>query len=175
MGPAALAQEHKVHLSTIYNIKKSLNDEKKIAGNFSEYKDLQNRKRMRLPKYEKIDRCLFFWFRQMRAKDFPVTGDMILEKAEMFNKDLGIEQNWKPSNGFLRTFKNRYGIRSKELCGEVASADLEAVDEFINNYAAENGEFDPNCTYNGDETGLNHKSLPCKSLVEAGDSCQVIR
>lgn len=174
-SPVSLAQEHKVHLSTIYNIKKSMNDDKKPSGNFQEYKDLQNRKRMRLPKYQQVDQCLYYWFRQMRARDFPVTGDMILQKAEEFYKGLGNLEEWKPSNGFLRTFKNRYGISSKQLCGEVASADSEAADAYVNSYATENSEFDLECTYNGDETGLNHKSLPNKSLVEHGDTCQVMR
>jgi hypothetical protein len=175
---SSLAQKYGVHLTTIYRLKNGFQDKPgqgiKRSGNFHEYKNLQDRKKMRLPKYDEVDKCLYYWFRQMRARDFPVNGDMLLQKAAEFNKALNGKQGWTPSNGFLRTFKSRYGIKCKALTGEIASADLEAADEYIAKYPTESEGFDPNCQYNGDEFGLDYRSLPTKSLVQDGDECQVI-
>lgn len=172
-SPQSLAQQFNVNVSTIYNIKKGENAQQNLSGNFAEYRNLNNRMKMRRPKYEQVDQCLWFWFRQMRARDFPVTGDMILLKAEFFNLALSGDPSWKPSAGFLRTFKNRYGIRSKQLSGEIASADVDAASEYVANYELENEGFDKECSYNADESSLAYRALPDKSLVEPGDACQV--
>lgn len=60
---ALLAQQYDVNVTTIYRLKNSDINSKKSGGNFEEYKDLSNRKRMRLPKFSHVDKCLFFWFR----------------------------------------------------------------------------------------------------------------
>lgn len=170
---AMLAGKYGVNLTTIYRLKTCNTGSKKSGGNFEEYKDLCKRKRMRLPKYAQVDKCLFYWFRQIRDRDLPVTGDMLLVKAEFFNKEIGGDPDWKPSNGFLRSFKNRYGIKSKQLTGEIASGDSEAAEEYARNFSEENQEFDDDCQYNADEFGLEFRTLPSKSLVGDSDKCQV--
>lgn len=71
------------------------------------------------------------------------------------------------SSGWLDRWKKQYGIRQLEICGEKLSADSEIVakfcEKFQNIIQQENLTLDQ--VYNCDETGLNYKMLPSKTLA----------
>jgi len=80
---------------------------------------------------------------------------------------MNVHHNFRASNGWLRNFKKRYGIRSLNIQGERLSADSEAAKEFtktlkdiikVENYSED-------FIYNADETGLYWKSFPKKTLT----------
>ena len=57
---------------------------------------------------------------------------LLIEKAKSLAKDLGIsEGTLQFSPGWLYKFENRNGIRREKLCGEEASADLNAITESL--------------------------------------------
>lgn len=70
------------------------------------------------------------------------------------------------SNGRLERFKSRHGIRELEIQSEKMSADVSAANSFKDGFKKELDENDNDLDflYNADETGLNWKSLPSKSL-----------
>ncbi|XP_053968717.1 jerky protein homolog-like [Anastrepha ludens] len=72
---------------------------------------------------------------------------------------------FKASDGWLRNFKARHGIRELDLCGEKLSADNTAAEKFIEEFKTKIENYDPEFVFNADETGLNWKALPRKTLA----------
>lgn len=76
--------QYKVGKSTITDIKKS---EPKLREFKAEKEQLGMRnaakkaKAMKSSVNEELDRALYIWFRQMREKNFPVSGPLLLEKV----------------------------------------------------------------------------------------------
>lgn len=117
---------------------------------------------------EALDTALYLWFIQKRSEGIPLSGPIIAAKAIQFNMQLNGDANFKASTGWLDNFKNRHGIRELNIQGEKLSA---ANAETVNNFKR---KFDEMITemglcrdqvYNADETGLNYKALPTKTLA----------
>jgi len=88
---------------------------------------------------------------------------MLQEKSKQIAEMHGFD--FKGSNGWLEKFRKRNNISFKSVCGEAASVDEEAVDnwkakipEIIANYA----ECD---IFNADETGLFYRVLHDKTMA----------
>ena len=122
---------------------------------------------MKLASNTNLDDAVFKWFTQKRCQGEPISGPILYEKAVQFNEKLGGTSNFQASTGWLKRFKSRHGIRELQIEGEKLSADSSAAESFkiklrdiLNqeNYALEN-------VYNADETGLNWKALPRKTLA----------
>lgn len=91
---------------------------------------------------------------------------MLKEKARYFNRELGGPDSFKASEGWVDRFKKRYEIRQISVQGESLSADTGGAEEFkeeIKKIEEENYDLDN--IYNADETGLNVKMLPKKTLA----------
>lgn len=126
------------------------------------------RKTMKKSEYEKTSEALFLWFSQQRQKGNPISGPILKEKALFFRNELKEGDNtFTASEGWLDRWKKRYGVRQLEICGEKLSADSEAVVQFCERFnkivLEENLTMDQ--IYNCDETGLNYKMLPKKTLA----------
>ncbi|XP_057667238.1 jerky protein homolog-like [Diorhabda carinulata] len=111
--------------------------------------------------------AVYKWFIQKRCQGEPISGPILCEKAVQFNEKLEGPSNFEASSGWLKRFKSRHGIRELQIQGEKLYADLLAAELFkiklrdiLNqeNYGLEN-------VYNADETGLNWKALPRKTLA----------
>lgn len=127
-----------------------------------------DRKSMKKSEYEKTSEALFLWFSQQRQKGSPISGPILQEKALFFRNKLDEgEKDFTASTGWLDRWKKRYGIRQLEICGEKLSADSEVVGGFCEKFQQivkiENLTLDQ--IYNCDETGLNFKMLPSKTLA----------
>ena len=59
------------------------------------------------------------WFTRARAKNIPMTGRLIQERAIMYASKLGIDQ-FSGSNGWLEKWQKRHNVRMVVLSGEVA-------------------------------------------------------
>lgn len=115
--------------------------------------------------------ALFMWFSQQRSKGMPISGPMLQEKAIYFCQKMKEDDNFSASTGWLNRWKKRYGVRQMTICGEKLSADFEAANEFrteLNNLMV-NENLTEEQLYNCDETGLNFKRLPTKSLVSRNE------
>lgn len=109
---------------------------------------------------------MFLWFTQQREKGVPITGPVLQEKAKLLSEMLGNDgKGFTASNGWLDRFKTRYGIRQLHLCGEKLSADENAVDVFKTEFEDMIKGYTKDQIFNADETGLNFKMLPKKSLA----------
>jgi hypothetical protein len=130
-----------------------------------------DRKTLKKSDFEKVNEALFMWFTQQREKGMPLTGPLLQEKAKMLAELLGDEgRDFCASSGWLDRFKKRYGIRQLNLCGEKLSADPDAVDVFKTMFADYTEGYSKDQIYNADETGVNFKMLPKKSLASATET-----
>ena len=74
-----------------------------------------------------LNELIWDWFAKARSWNFVVTGPILQEKARELVKEMDFT-TFKASNGWLQSFKKRYGANSSMLSGEAADvrdADVE--------------------------------------------------
>ncbi|XP_064462141.1 tigger transposable element-derived protein 6-like [Ornithodoros turicata] len=129
------------------------------------------RKKVKRPSYEEIEKAAFAWFLDVRARNVPVSGAMLIQKAKDFGCMLGCD-DFKASNGWLQNFKARHQIVGKVTSGESASADVASAaswnEECLPHVLS---SFDPADIYNADESGLFFQMLPKRTLALKGEAC----
>lgn len=125
------------------------------------------RKTMKSSDYESVGHALFLWFTQQRQKGVPVSGPILQEKALSFAKKVANTESFSASTGWLDRWKKRHGIRQLSICGEKLSADVTCIEKFKADFEKEIREkgYTLDQVYNCDETGLNYKMLPSKTLA----------
>lgn len=173
--------ESATSLSKIYNVPRTtINDLKrcgdKIEDHISKMEstdgDVIRRKTMKLSKHDELDQVVFYWFAQQRSQGIPLSGPIIQQKALDFNKKIqSCDPSFKASTGWLDKFKNRHGIRQLSIEGEKLSANSAVVSEYVSKLQAEikNRNLTRSQVYNCDETGLNWKTLPQRTLASSSE------
>ena len=78
--------------------------------------------------------------------------------------------NFSASNGWLCCFLARHAISSAVLCGEAGSVNQDTVDDWTRRLPDIIKDYDLDCIYNCDETGLMYRTLPSRSMVVKGAS-----
>lgn len=130
---------------------------------------IEERKSMKRSEYEKVSEALYQWFRVQREKGTPISGPILQEKALKFYQDFKEEgePEFTASSGWLDRWKQRYGIKQLSICGERLSANSNSECEFKLKFQAliEEEGLSGEQIYNCDETGLNFRMLPTKSLA----------
>lgn len=166
-----LATELGVGKATICDWKKNRAKIEQFCNVASE-KSLETRHHVTLAVNNKIDEAVFLWFAQERQKGIPISGPLIQEKALQLNELLKGEASFTASNGWLDRWKKRHGIRQLSISGEKLSADIDAAQDYLNEFVdmISPGNYSPQQIYNADETGLNFKALPKKSLASKEES-----
>lgn len=163
-----LAAEYDVGKSTIYDIKKQKEELIRYQEEMGAVNTKQ-RKTMKTAANTELDEALYLWFTQRRSQGQPVTGPLLIAKAKMLNDKLGATSSFNGSVGWLNNFKARHGIRQLKLQGEILSADEPAAEEFKKTFLSmiQGGGVTKDRIYNADETGLNWKALPDKTLASS--------
>ncbi|GBM70630.1 Jerky [Araneus ventricosus] len=167
-----LMNEFNIGSSTIYDIKKQKDELMKFASQSVTTEKLASRQTLKKPKLEQLDSVLFKWFSAVCSEGKPVTGPMIVEKAKKFGQDLGVaESECNYSDGWLRNFKFRHGIRRLDVTGETLSANQNSAEKYKDEFekiVADN-DLTPEQIYNADETGLLWRCLPTSTLAGGGE------
>ena len=152
-----------------------------ILSNRSEIEDMCkdnlnfNKKRRRDSKFKDIEKCLYEWFLDKRRMSIPINGTMLFEKSYDFAALLN-RTDFKPNNGWLHRFKLRHNISQHRISGERESVDIDLVQDWIDNiYPKLIEQYQPNCIYNADETGLFYKMLPEYTLDTKGEQTHGIK
>lgn len=161
-----LAVEFGVGKATISDWKKNRSKIEQFCATTSE-KTLEERHTSKVSQFDKIDEALFIWFSQERQRGTPLSGPLIQEKAVHLNKLMNGDPKFIASNGWLDRWKKRHGIRQLSITGESLSANHQVAQEYIAEFAdiVSSQNYSPQEIYNCDETGLNFKALPNKSLA----------
>ncbi|KAG0411803.1 hypothetical protein HPB47_011059 [Ixodes persulcatus] len=89
------------------------------------------RKRLCTGYFSKVDDAVATWLKDLRARNIPVSGNMIQEKAVEFAALFDVT-GFDASSGWLHRFRARYGIVWKQVCGEASSADTAAASTAAN-------------------------------------------
>ncbi|XP_063875713.1 tigger transposable element-derived protein 7-like isoform X4 [Scylla paramamosain] len=118
---------------------------------------------------ENLEEAVYKWYAQQRAEGVPVRGVDIQHAALRLADHLGLT-DFKCSDGWLKRFRKRHGICNRAITGELLSADLGAVEPFVQKVAH---LIEEEClhtfqVYNADETSLFWHSLP-KNIQAAKD------
>lgn len=122
-----LAQKYNVGKSTITDIKSK---EAKIRSFvINTEKGPGSRKTLKTPVNPQLEDALFTWFLEQRRKNVPLTGEILMEKANFFHERLG-RGAFVASRGWLDNFKKRHGIRQLKVTGEKLSNNEVAVQPF---------------------------------------------
>ena len=85
------------------------------------------RRNMRTGEFDDLEKVLLKWFTQMRDRDIPISGPLLLQKAKFFADSLEIK-DFKQSTGWLDKFKERHSISFKKVCGESKSVNSNSAD-----------------------------------------------
>jgi len=99
--------------------------------------------------YDEINRVMFEWFVSARAKGIPISGPLIQTEALEAAKKLG-KNNFKASNGWLESFKQRHNIVFKAVCGEANDVDMQTVADWKGKIEDLVAGYEPRNVYNGD-------------------------
>ena len=117
---------------------------------------------------EQHDKAVYLWFKQKRMEGVPISGPILCEKAVQLHKKMyGEESNFSGSTGWQWRYCKRHGIRNLSLEGEKLSANTEASATFITSFTefVEEHQLTLNQIFNCDETGLNFRLVPNKTLA----------
>ncbi|KAH6937587.1 hypothetical protein HPB50_001867 [Hyalomma asiaticum] len=79
--------------------------------------------------HPKLEEAFKMWLSATVAKQIPVSGDLLRQKAETLGLHMDIT-GFKFSDGWLRNFKNRYDLSFKRMCGNSGSVDLTLVSNY---------------------------------------------
>lgn len=164
---SSLAKVFGVGKATITDIKKKKNDILNFASKVDSEDGSKLRKSIRSANDKSLEDAVYLWFTQRRSLGEPVSGPLICEKALYFNEKLGGSADFKASTGWLKNFKSRHGIRELKVEGESLSSDIPAAESFKKTFSdfVKDSGFGREDVYNCDETGVNWKALPRKSLA----------
>lgn len=168
-----VAQDYNVGKTTVGDWKRNRNDIEKWCSQRVTATALEDRKTMKKCEYEKVSEALYLWFTQHRDKGVPISGPILHQKALKFRNELNEgEPDFTASVGWLDRWKKRYGIRQLNICGEKLSANCEAVKSFRDKLHTllDKENISGDQIFNCDETGLNYKLLPSKTLASKAEA-----
>ncbi len=109
-----------------------------------------------------LEKALELWCDNQELINNPISEAMIKSQAEIFAKNLNIE-NFKLSNGTLSRFKKRMGIKCRNVQGEMGDTNIDDYSTYIENLRKILNTYNPSDIYNMDETGLYYRSVPIRT------------
>ncbi|XP_078468486.1 jerky protein homolog-like [Lampetra planeri] len=176
----AIAADYNIGYTTVRDIRDNADKISKFFSELQSANATKKRKTTRSADNKELDAKLYEWFLQQRAQGHPVSGPMLCEKAKVFSAKLRSrqeggdeeeEETFMASQGWLRSFKERHGIRRLSVVGERPGSDVDAVREYIARFQAmvDDKGLCASQIYNADETGLFWKSLPSKTLASCSE------
>ena len=131
-------------------------------------------KRKKIAKYGIINDVLCEWYTKCcQAGTYP-DGEMLQEEALKIKTELNDSnlRDFKASNGWLKHFKKRFGLRQTRIVGKegdipitTIKAWMERLPEIIQGYSADG-------IWNMDESGLFFKALPDTGLAKKTKKCK---
>ncbi|KAG6933685.1 tigger transposable element derived 1, partial [Chelydra serpentina] len=128
----------------------------------------------------KTEKALNLWLEDMNRKHVPINGTMLQEKAlsiyAMFKPPTeegqpSYKKEFKASQGWLNSFRNRFNLKNVQTTGEVASANEEAAKAYLEQLKEiiEERGYLPEQVFNADETGLFWKKMPTRTYISKSE------
>lgn len=127
-------------------------------------------KKTRAVKYEDLDKGIFDWLMEGRARNIPISGPILQQKAREIALKMGIN-NFQASNGWLQKFKNRWNLATLKMCGEEAGVSNVLVEEWKQTLPKIFIGYKQSDIFNADEAGFFYNLLPDRTLGIQGEQC----
>jgi len=157
---ASIAKSYGVHHSSISRIMKQ---KEQIFEDWQNNTNL-DRKRKRTGKAEDVEEALLRWFSQARSRQLPVSGPLLMEKANSLAEGLGLT-DFKTTVGWLERWKERNNIKFKKQHGEKQDADDWGAERWVTEVLPDIiKDYEPQDIFNADETGLYWRAIPDGTL-----------
>ncbi|GBL80124.1 Tigger transposable element-derived protein 6 [Araneus ventricosus] len=123
-----------------------------------------------MEKFPEINEALIEWFKSARAKNIPISGALMKQKAMEIADALGTK-DFCASNGWLHKFRVRNNVVFRALCEEAADVDESLCEDWTTRLPLLLAGYTDKDIFNMDETGLFFRALPNKSMmVKSADS-----
>ena len=163
MGCRKIAEHFSVGKTAVSNI---LKDGKNLRKDFEFFKG--NYKKRRHGKYHVINEILYNWYGKCTSANVYPDGPLLQEEAMEIKRRLDKEEfaGFTASNGWLDSWKQKYGMREKRLCGEADEVSTTTIQAWIERLPELCQDYEPRNILNLDELGLFFKALPEKGLAE---------
>ena len=130
-----------------------------------------SRKCSRGARYEDVDAAVYEWYRLARERLVLVSGPMLQEEALMIASQID-NGDFKASNGWLHSFKQRHNIKRLVVSGEVGDVREETVQAWKERLPTLIQGYDPQDICNEDETACFFRALPERTLADAKKDCK---
>ena len=117
-----------------------------------------------------VDEAMNQWFNQVRSMNVPLSGPIVREKALKFAQELG-HTDFKASEGWLNSFRQRHSIVFKRVNGEGNDAPKEDVRTWKEKLPSLLSDYEEHDIFNLDETALFFKMMPNNTLTIKKDPC----
>lgn len=162
-----LKEKYKCGKTAVYSI---LANKKKIIDEYLSTQNVDTKKKVRNSKFEAINESTYNWFTQALSKNLPISGTLIQEKAREIAIENGVF-DFKASNGWLESFKNRHKLTFSSVCGESKDVKPEQVNDFVDKLPDLIAGYKTEDIANCDETALFFRAIPKKTLHKKGEKC----
>lgn len=164
-----MSKKYEMCVSGIYKI---LKNKDTILREFLASQNTKTKQKLRKSKHDKLNKAVFDWFVQARAKNLPISGSLLQEKALSLAQLPEIADfDFKASNGWLDSFKLRHRLTFGVVSGEGNDVDQSVVLNWIEKLPELLGQYDVKDIANCDETALFFRAMPNKSLRFKGEKC----
>ena len=119
---------------------------------------------MRTATFRDTEQAVLQWFKAARDQNVPVSGPLLIAKAQEFASQLG--DDFKCTTGWLKGFKERHNITFKRVHVESNSVNETStlMQDWSSTLQTLLAEYSPQDIFNADETSLFFRLLPDKTL-----------
>ncbi|XP_034963264.1 tigger transposable element-derived protein 1-like isoform X1 [Zootoca vivipara] len=128
----------------------------------------------------KAEKALYLWLEDMNAQGVPIDGNMMREKAlDLYALFKPLteegrpcdEKEFKASQGWLNSFRNRFNLKNGHSPGDAAPASKQAAKPYskqLKKLIEEKGYL-PEQVFNAGETGLFWKKMPSRTYISKAE------
>lgn len=167
MSVKDLTMKFKCGKTLVYD---TIKNKEKIKSDYLRGENCNSKRKIRKTGNEEINRILYEWFLDARSRNLPISGPLLKTQAKLIAERLG-NSDFKASNGWLESFRNRHEISYKQICGEAKDVDIQSVENWKRNLAEITKGYEPCNIANCDETGLFFRALPSKTMALKKEKC----
>ena len=151
------------------NISMWVKNEERIRGEVARGGAKAASRRIREVRFPELEAALKLWIEGREAQLQPITGPLIVAKAERLRVALDLPGDAiKFSNGWVDEFKRRHALQHYQSHGEAGSVNLTSVKEEHTRMRGELQGWDLNDVFNADETSFFWKSIQNNGLSTKG-------
>ncbi|XP_054630194.1 tigger transposable element-derived protein 4-like isoform X2 [Dunckerocampus dactyliophorus] len=160
-------QGHRCGRTQILNI---LKRKKEWIEEFKSNMPLDRKRKVRKTANDELNAILYEWFKDSRARQLPVSGPLLQEKAKEIATQLQLDE-FKASNGWLDAFRRRHNIIFRKMNGESGCVETAVVDDWKQKLPDLCDGYALRDIYNMDETGLFYRTSIDSTLRFRGADC----